>query len=160
MNKIYIKGLENPKDIYTILSELYKHDMMDCMRGVETFEDKECTIIQCTRGRRRSFDDIVDIVNTYLPNTRVEEILHEILVLGVKNPKLAKYRYPCMFVCMDIRKPVLLYSNHLCPNVSGNDSYATSSKYVWTKLLRIFNISDNQQLAQYIDNYEKNNKRN
>lgn len=159
MNKIYIKGLENPKDIHTILSELFKRNLGDCMRDVETFSNKECTIIQCSTGRRRSFDDIMDIVHTYLPEARIEEVLHEVLILGVKAAHLGEHKFPYMFICTDINKPVLLYVSYLCPNTDMNNDRAHMSKYTWTSLLKIFNIENNLSLEKYISNYEKDNKR-
>ena len=56
----------------------------DSIRFVKTYSDKECTHTQCMMARR-SFPDLVEIVQTYFPDASPNKVAHVLL----NNPDLA-----------------------------------------------------------------------
>lgn len=66
--KIYFKNPCLDKGLIEFLHSLFsEYRYADFYSAVMTFKDKECTKVEC-RPARRSFQDIVKIVNTYYPN--------------------------------------------------------------------------------------------
>jgi hypothetical protein len=62
---------------------------------VATYKDPQLTQYQCGSNRRRSFTELLEIAQTYLPNTTKEQLAYE-LTIG---------RYTCAGCC-DIHKLV------------------------------------------------------
>lgn len=74
---IYLKNVsENIKTVEDVLDNLFKYSKSTSTYStVTTYSDKECKIVQCVEDCNRSFEDIVELVNTYLPNISEKEII-------------------------------------------------------------------------------------
>lgn len=115
--------------------------------SVSTFHNKECNLLQCKAGKMRSYDDIVELVATYFPNTTEKELVEAIVCT---HPNLIFYTYNCP----DIGKPTLGYKPksdyYDVPKWSG-EHLNRNSKYDWKSILNIIGVNNHQELIKYYD---------
>lgn len=120
-------------------------DLLECLFAVNpekdnfsyanpTYFDKKCTRVEC-RGKRRSFEDLFTLANTYFPGTTELELMQTI-----KDSKLT------FIYCNDIHKIVFLrYSADKPEWVSRFKTHAeynwnySANTYTAKELLEIFN---------------------
>lgn len=144
MDKIYV----NFKDFNTVPEFLKKLlSFGSSSRGVKTYFDEECTLVQCKSNRTRSFDDIFILVNTYFTISE-EDLLKELLVLhlGKKNPY--------MYTCSDIGKDVICYLKDISV-WSGLFTFSGyKSTYTWKELLPKIGIFSVKELEAYLKEKE------
>lgn len=133
------------------------------IKFVETFLDKECKGQQTGYGRLRSFDDVLEIVQTYFPKCSVEQLFHEILVLELycksENLNFARQKNRRLLLqlanCSTIRRIRIYYCipsyNSLTEQIqlySGSnlicDKY--DSKYSWIDLIEAIGIKYTNEL--------------
>lgn len=154
MEKIYLNFKENeqPKTINDVLRKLYSGGKNRPI-SIETYKDKECTIIQCDLGKRRSFDAVCSIVKTYIPITNDIEIFKEFLRLPLyrNNNKFI----PLLWNCFLIRKNVLdyfpnpkLYSLNIYNKIKRLNKM--DSKYSWGELLKLADLNTFAKFSKYI----------
>lgn len=94
----------------------------------ETYFDKELKKLQCNKGRLRSFDDILEIVNTYFPSITPKRLIHELLVFD--PPK---------------------YINTIDGlNTNYSDCNKLNSKYSWHELLAMLGIKNYEEYKKYV----------
>jgi hypothetical protein len=94
---IYLNLPEEPASFMDVLNVLYDKTKGDYSL-VPTYYDKECTQEECEEGKRRSFQALFEIAQTYFPSITMDEFercLHE--------KKLNFY------LCSDIGKLVFHY---------------------------------------------------
>jgi hypothetical protein len=72
---------------------------------IPTFYDIECTIEQCGR-KRRSFDDLMDIVKTYYPKATKKHIAKQIEKLTRYRNLNCKVRL-CLLFCPEAKKWIM-----------------------------------------------------
>lgn len=109
--------------------------------SVQTFKNKECTYTQCRAGKRRSLNDIFHCVNTYFPNTTLNEICITLFKL-----KPAYYLYPEF--CSDIGRNVVCFYR----TKTGAFPSRRGGKYAWYKILTELNITSMSALYSYKEN--------
>lgn len=143
--KIYVK-FKKPD---TLKEFLYKFFDTLNKNSAQTFSDVECKVPQCDAGRRRSFDDLYDIVTTYFPEATIEEILKELILL-----KPALYFYP--YVCGTINRPVITWMHYKLGHEYDSNHFKKigfSSKYSWETLFQRLdpNITGYDKMYEYIE---------
>ena len=67
--KIYLKTKKKFETIQELLQLLFSCEKSGYISNVATYANEECTTIQCSAGRNRSFKEVYYIVNTYFPKT-------------------------------------------------------------------------------------------
>lgn len=150
--KIYLKLEKPPETIKELLSALYGNTGISA--SSTTYKDEKCTIVQCPSGRRRSYNDIEDLVDTYFPNTTRETLLHELITFNViDNSNRKLYFYP--HSCGTIQRLTVLY------NASPPTSITYKmGNYDWEKLLNLLNINNAVELNAYREKHTSTVKSN
>jgi hypothetical protein len=105
--------------------------------------------LQCTEGKYRSFDDLIDIVRTYYPDTSEKQLVHELVILKHEGST----HKPWFIHCLDIKKPTFAYyTTQFGPASPGNMS---ESKYNWPMLLDKIGVTSLDELNNYINKYQQ-----
>jgi len=110
-----------------------------------TFLDKEMTKLEC-KVARRSFEDLLSIVNTVYENISENELAKTLFDLN-KNPEETTKRRLCIYYCNDITKWVFrFYDKKYLDNTLMYDSNQTfiqnqkgSGKYSFKDIYKIAN---------------------
>lgn len=130
---IYVK-YGRKKSIKEFLIEFFKSEKKPTyLIGVTTYQDSECTIQQCNDSRYRSFDDILELVNTFYKNVSAKKlinILHDLKPVDSKNRLKKIY----IFYCYDIKKSMILYTSY--GNISKSDD-KEKCKYSCNELIEM-----------------------
>lgn len=77
---------------------LWEERLLSC----ETYFDKECTEIQCERGKYRSIEELLMCVRTYYTNVSFETLMRNLCNLKITKNGISYYFRP--FACEDIKK--------------------------------------------------------
>jgi hypothetical protein len=154
--KIYIKG-NRPKTIDELLKRVFivanPNSSPNFHTSCDTYANKECTIVQCTMNRMRSFDDIYDIVKTYFPIVTPKSVMHKLLSLNIKGSN-GKNSYIELSNCGGMGKIRVLYN--LYQNISDYKRvYKYDSKYSWDDLVSMLGINNDNELNKYIKKHRK-----
>lgn len=97
---IYLKLEKQPESFTEIIDTLY--DVEKSLYSlVQTYRDRECTILQCDKNKRRSFQDLFEIGRTYFPKLTINEF-----IIYLKNKKLGYY------FCSHINRVVFHFCNY------------------------------------------------
>ena len=76
-----------------------------------TYHDKECTKIQCSRGKNRSIDDVMCLIKTYYPSKTYKHIFEQFRIYLEKVNDVNDDKYlNALILCNDIEKWVFGYS--------------------------------------------------
>ena len=160
---IYVKFAEEkkPKSIKEFLLKVFSSNC-NCgyVRNVETYYDKQCKSVQCVKQKYRSFDDILELVQTYYKSATAKKVFKELLDLRPLNEKDTVCRL-YMMSCSGIQRINLLYtpkSNSSENQISYtyNCTHQTfTSKYSWKQLFAKLNINSNDDLIKYLEENEK-----
>lgn len=141
---IYIKNAD-PTNLNTLLKSMFHLnknglDGNNMLKNTDSsYSDPEFLINQCLANRYRSFDDIVEFVNTYLPEVSVKEILEELIDL-YRDKNIYLY----VINCYNIQKPTMCYTSlKLDHDIYSDDFRAENSKYNWINLFAMIGITDN-----------------
>lgn len=100
---IYVK----PENVRENLEEFLKHNFstnteyFDKGKFSMTYKDSECTIREC-HSARRSFEDLLEISQTYFPETTEAELAKILL-----NLKSSDFNMRCLY-CINIHKWVFV----------------------------------------------------
>lgn len=162
---IYLKIEKKPETIEELLLKLFSHVHYkndNYTTTVPTYSNPECTVLQCERHKFRSFDDIVEIVNTYFPNTDNMTVLHNLLILQITSAS-GIVLLPAMLMCRSIEKPTIYYSIRFERDYNGGtftDAKQRFSNYLWKELLAELGITNFEELKNYIDKNKKETIRN
>lgn len=90
-------------------------------KGYQTFTDKNCTQIQCEKGRFRSITELYQMVLSRFPHTTFDAILR------IVDDLIKKEKGFIMIYCSTINKVVLRYiKNETCEMIS---EYSRSNYY-------------------------------
>jgi hypothetical protein len=96
---IYIKDFNPENKTIKDLIDLIYNIKISHYSLIPTYNNKECTDLQCSVDRRRSLHDLFELTTTYFPNATFKE-LFDVLV-----QKELKYYY-----CYVIKRIVIHYS--------------------------------------------------
>lgn len=150
--EIYLKTKNNPSVLKDLLLELFSNGGATKRTNVTTYSNKDCTTVQCSSGRLRSFDDVLKIAKTYFPRTTAKKLIKELLTLdfGLSEPLYLK-----MSNCTTIRRIVMWYDTDHFEANSIFDISKYDSEYSWKELLEALDISDKKSLKAYVAKYIK-----
>lgn len=149
--KLYVKFAEEkkPKTVLEFLQLFYsrKVDVFYAF-GHYTYYDKECKKIQDTHNWR-SFDDLLDLVQTYYPSIKPVKLMHYLLILKIQllNGVLSK---PHLGTCDGMRKIRYIPYKHIIENNSSLSRPMPESKYTWSELLAPLGILNREDILTYI----------
>ncbi len=146
---LYVK-FKKPRTIKEFLIEFYKNTDYGCGTAGVTYFDVECTKIHCSKSYR-SFDDLLELVQTYYPSTTPKRMIYHLITLKILNPKTNRMFVPHLGVCAGMgRIRYIPYPDWNC------SSYLTKqmgqSKYTWKELLSLLNIKDIRELKEFVKN--------
>lgn len=115
-------------------------------RTAKTYSDSECKTVQCYENKRRSFDDVYELVNTYYSNVSKKKLLHILIMLELYSNTNQKAKFNFHYCC-DIHKAVMYYE------VYGSWREFTKkkgySKYSWKELMAMLNIHNIKEFNIY-----------
>lgn len=153
--KIYT-NFGRQKTLREFLIKLFSSESSNYRLNVETYHDEECKSLQCQRNKYRSFDDILDCVNTYYKNITPKCLIHTLLTLNIKNDK---GQICCLHIgiCSGIKRIRMLYYPYPLENTYSSEIPCEkyNSKYSWIDLLEMLNITTSKELINYIKKYKK-----
>ena len=152
MDKIYSKVSKQPT-----IAQFLVHHIMHC-RGqwIETYSDKECNYEQCHTEANRSFRDLLALVNTYYPNTSVEELFKILLSINIKMViKDVKYDFKFnAFFCDDVNLFICYYYQGTITfsSIKTSKEYSedeSEGEYNWYDLLLKIGINSQEELEKF-----------
>lgn len=111
-----------------------------------TYLDKELTVIQCYANRRRSFDDLLEIVNTYFPEVTPKELIHELIVFVPENYQDFE---PRLGDCSGIERIRITYHRGAL-KINPFIAEKFKSKYSWRELLNMLDINTYEEYVEYV----------
>ena len=147
---IYVKFAEEskPKTVREFLHKFFSSHRESYLRNIETYSDKECTILQCKANKYRSFDDIFELVKTYYPTVNVGTIFRILLTLKPKHNDIVYNLF--MMSCDGIKKINCLYVKFKGDKVKNyneiihNTSY--DSNYTYKELFDMIGVKNQEDL--------------
>lgn len=151
--KIYV-NFEAPPTIGEFLKKFFSinYGIILTQKAVETYHDKECSVVQCYENKYRSFDNMLDIINTYYPDTTPKQLIHELLVADVRDCKGRPLAFH-MGSCEDIQRiRICYYWEHVGESPFEQSKY--KSKWSWEELLNMLEIYNTNDLKAYIDKHK------
>lgn len=146
---IYVKFAEEkkPKTVLGFLNLFYSRVIGNyCVLGQFTYHDKECKLIQ-DNNKYRSFDDLLDLIQTYYPSTKPSKLMHYLLILKIELPGGGVSK-PHLGFCSQMGR--IRYIPWFCSHYSGIKKKMTKSKYTWQELLSPLGINNEQEFLEYI----------
>jgi hypothetical protein len=142
VKRIYVK-FAKPKTVKDFLKEFFSaKNVFGHPCSVTTYSDKECKIIQCGLGRRRSLEDLFTCVKTYFPSVTLKTLMKELVSLRPRGQKL----YP--YYCSTIHRPVIIFDTIPPARLPTGVSH-TNSKSSWPSALARIGIYTIEQLNNY-----------
>jgi hypothetical protein len=145
---IYV-NFEKPETLKEFLSKLFSCYYLNVFTTQATYFDKEKTQIQCRSKKWRSFDDLLEIVNTYFPEVTPKELIHELLVC---QPNGRTNYIPSLRICSTIMRIRIYY--HIEDNLNLYNPFGSSklnSKYSWAELLNMLGITTYEEYKDYVN---------
>ena len=147
---IYVKFAEEskPKTVREFLNKFFSSYKEQYLRNVETYLDKECTVLQCKANKYRSFDDIFELVKTYYPTVSIGTIFKILLTLKPKHNDIVYNLF--MMSCSGIKKINCLYVKSQGNNVKNykeiisNTTY--DSNYKYEELFNMIGVKNQEDL--------------
>ena len=148
---IYV-NFEKPETINEFLIKFYNQrsgygDNM--LYAAITYVDKECTQRQCDKSAR-SFDELLEILQTYYPSTTPEICMFHLLTVKLKNSN-GRIMTPYLGVCGGMSR--IKYLPYFDPTQLVDcyfDHKMTLSKYTWRELLALLKIKNLRELKKFI----------
>jgi hypothetical protein len=147
---IYVKFAEEqkPRSINDFLIKFYtQRPSFEQVYAAFTYNDKECTLIQCDKIRR-SFDDLLELVKTYYPSTTEKILISKLLKL-----KIDGYHSIFLTNCSGMYRVRISYfttktNQRSFQSIIGVNQY--NSKNSWKELLEMIGITTEEQYLEYI----------
>ena len=148
---IYIKGLENPQSIKEIVLAMNSHPCNnEILDGVRTYFDKECKFVQCVESKQRSFDDILECVRTYLPDTTEDDLFKVLINLHIDTPD-GRHYYPYFGNCSTIKRIKFLFYTQPSPGLFSLFD-KMSSPFSWRELADRAGLGTDAEILERIKN--------
>lgn len=147
---IYVKFAEEnkPKTVREFLHKFFSSYSEQYLRNVETYLNKECTILQCAANKYRSFDDIFELVKTYYPSVSIGTIFKILLTLKPEHNQTSFNLF--MMSCSGINKINCLYVKFQGDKVKNykdiifNPTY--DSNYSYKELFDMIGVKNQKDL--------------
>lgn len=136
--------------IYKFIRKLYSDISNGEAHALATYSDKGCTILQCQARRLRSFDDLLECVQTYYPHATPEYLMHVLLTIVIKHE--GKHLYLYMSNCTTIsRIRVYYYTGESYENINCSKY---NSKWSWMNLLEMIKLKTTREIREYVKKYK------
>lgn len=148
---IYVKFAEikKPKTVLEFLKLFYSRQIDNTQaRGHYTYSDKECTIIQ-DQNYWRSFDDLLELVQTYYSSIIPVKLMHYLLVLKIKLTN-GRFTKPHLGLCNGMDRIRYIPYQEICTNGDYLKRIMIKSKYTWSELLKPLDIHSIEDIEKYI----------
>lgn len=146
---IYIKLDKKPNSLRQLMREYFSYAVREpYVTNVRTYYNKECTILQCSAGKWRSFEDVLECAKTYFPSITPKKLLSLLLTLNIKNIDNERCEL-YMRSCADIRRINVFYSPYVMGYSRIIEEAKYNSKYSWKELLDKLNIKNYEDLENY-----------
>lgn len=166
---IYLKKFKNtkPNSLIELIQTLYQYSNTYSVKSIQTYNDVNCTDLECDEDKFRSADALVELCKTYFPNTTEKEIftalVNTIIILEDKR------FYLILSYCTDICKPVFYFYQNLVKsdiNYSIDDAnndnsdedgyyYENKSEYEsWEQIMKIIGFNK-ESLYSYLEELNK-----
>lgn len=122
---IYLQDFINkkPQTFDDVLNVLFNY-AISSRSLVPTYSDEECTILECSYDRRRSFQALFEIARTYFPDITINEVFE-----SIKRKRLSYY------VCRDIRKVVFHYRGRFYLNNLSDFIDTLDNEYIYDNII-------------------------
>ena len=149
--KLYVKFAEEkkPKTVSEFLKLFYSRRIDSFYAsGCYTYYDKECKEIQDTHNWR-SFDDLLDLIQTYYPSIKPVKLMHYLLVLKIQLPN-GEFSKPHLGTCGGMGKIRYIPYIDLNKNERDLSTKMGKSKYTWSELLTPLGIVNREDILAYI----------
>lgn len=119
MKKVYV-NFKIPADVKTFISRLYSSTDSSVRRlAVETFEDKECTVIECEADSYRTLDGLYAITKTYYPLITKEKLISKLMTMRFK----VTYKYYDLWGNLEVIERILTFKPILCSTIRDYTCY-------------------------------------
>lgn len=153
---LYVKFAQEkrPRTVKLFLKQFYsgRKDPYIAYAG-RTYTDSECRNLHCDRSYR-SFDDLLNMINTYYPSITAKKLMHHLLT--IKIPVQGKpdefYTYH-LATCsgMGRIRYIPYYQKFWDPNQI--DRRMPNSRYTWSELLAKLGITNEKEFHEYIEKH-------
>jgi hypothetical protein len=149
--KLYVK-FKKPRSVREFLLKFFTAHTLHQTHytGGATWNNQECTNLQCDTNKWRSFDDVYYLVRTYFPTITPKRLIHELLVLYLNG---TTKRYLQMGTCGGMSRIRIIY---FTGPLIGYDINKYSSVYSWPELLAMLDIKSTTDLQAYLDKHTTN----
>lgn len=148
---IYVE-FERPKTIKEFLIKFYSNVSYGTAQAATTYKDILLTQIQCNKSYR-SFDDLLELIQTYYPETTPKILIYELLTIKIKNPKTNENFKPHLGVCSGMRRIRYIPYPGFNPNFQDYiDIKMYDSQYTWKELLLLLDIKNEIELKSFVEN--------
>lgn len=117
-------------------------------KGHATFYDAGCVNVHCHRDYR-SFDDLLELVQTYYPSIKPVKLMHYLLTTKIPLTKDSN-SYPNLGTCSGMGK--IRFIPYNSPAFSDIDRVMPNSKFTWRQLITPLGIKDEKDFKEYYTN--------
>lgn len=119
--------------------------------GGDTYSNIECTIHHCGRSYR-SFDDLLDLVNTYYPSIKPKKLMHYLLTVKIKSSDKAEgFYWPHLATCSGMGRIRYIPYYQKWYDQNQINLRMGNSRYTWKELLAMLGITNEKEFFEYIE---------
>lgn len=141
---------ERPRTVREFLRKYYNNQVDPYLaKGHDTYFDPECRRVHCTR-MYRSFDDLLDLVNTYYPSIKPLKLMHYLLTTKIPLRGENKFAKPHLGTCNGMGRIRFIPYNQ--SNYDHIDHRMPNSRFTWKELLEPLGITNKDEFEAYIKN--------
>jgi hypothetical protein len=116
---IYV-NFKRPRSVKEFITLLYSYHNGSYLTSVETYSNKECTVIQCKKGKYRSIDEILEILQTYYPSLSIKKLIKSLYDTKImRNEDNKEYTFHSIY-CSQIVKTTTLFTSFSSNGSSEN----------------------------------------
>jgi hypothetical protein len=146
---LYVKFAQEqrPNSVKGFLKKFYTREVtVDTARGHYTYLDPECKQVQ-DRHQYRSFDDLLELVQTYYPKVTPVKLMHYLLTTKIALQGKDRVARPHLGKCSDMGK--IRFIPYMMDSYSEISTKMSKSKYTWSELMRPLGIKTEHDFVKY-----------
>lgn len=146
---LYVKFAQEqrPNSVKGFLKKFYTRDVdVSIAKGQYTFFDPECTKVH-DKHQYRSFDDLLELVQTYYPKVTPVKLMHYLLTTKIALQGKDRFAKPHLGKCNDMGK--IRFIPYMTDSYSNLDVKMPESKYTWNELMRPLGIKTEHDFVKY-----------
>lgn len=142
---------ESPKEFLIAFYSVLWRDRAYCK---ETYFDKECTRLQCSAQRLRSFEDLFELLTTYYTDLTKKDVI-EILSSTVLKSNVNVPLYLHISNCSTISRIRVFYYEDINSCALDFNCSKYNSEFSWADLFKLINVNSREEYREYLKNLEK-----